>query len=83
MDIGTVVPQFLWSPRNTTNLRQYDAGASLQLPIFFTPGQEDDKLGLSLDGAAKGHCQNLRDAQMPAPLGEKYTTTIRILVCTH
>ena len=81
MDVGTVVPQSLWSPRNTTSLRQYDAGASLQLPIFFT--QEDGKLGLSLDDAAKGNCQNLRDARMQAPLGGKYTTTIRILVCTR
>ena len=81
VDIGTVVPQTLWSPRNTTGLRQYVAEASLQLPIFFT--QEDGRLGLSLDDAAGGNCESLCDAQMQALLGGGYTTTIRILVCTH
>ena len=79
MDIGTVVPQSRWSPRNTASIRQYVAEAPLQLPIFFT--QENGKLGLSLDDAAKGNWANLRDARMQAPLGGKYTTYIRILVC--
>jgi hypothetical protein len=82
MDIGTVIPQTLWSPaRNTTGLRQHVAEASLQLPIFFT--QEDGRLGLPLGDAAGGNCESLRDAQMQAPLGGGYTTTIRILVCTR
>ena len=78
---GTVVPQSLWSPMNTTGLMQYPADASLQLPIFFT--QMDGQLGLSLDDAVQGNCENLRGAQMQAPLGGRTTTTIRILVCTR
>ena len=78
---GTVVPQSLWSPVNTTGLRHYPADAYLQLPIFFI--QEDGQLGLSLDDAVQGNCGNIRDAQIQAPLGGKYTTTIRILVCTR
>jgi hypothetical protein len=80
MDFGTVVPQTLWSPGNTTGLRQYVV-ASLQLPIFFI--QEDGSLGLSLGDAAGGNCDSLRDAQRQALLGGGHTTTIRILVCTR
>jgi hypothetical protein len=80
MDIGTVVPQSLWPPRNGTELRQYGVEA-LQLPIFFI--QEDGTLGLSLDDAASGRCQNLRDAQIQALLGGRATTYIRILVCAR
>jgi hypothetical protein len=83
MDIGTVVSQTLWSSRNTTELRQYATEPSLQLPIFFTPEDARGKLGLSLDDAAKGRCESLRDAKTQALLGEKYTTTIRILVCAR
>ena len=79
MDIGTVVRQSLWSPRNVTDFRQHVTEAPLQLPIFFT--QENGALGLSLDDAAHGRYQTLHDARMPAPLGGKHTTYIRILVC--
>jgi len=81
MSIGTVVPQSLWSPRNVTDFRQYVTEAPLQLPIFFT--QENGFLGLSLDDAFHGRCQTLRDARMQAHLGGKYTTYIRILVCSR
>jgi hypothetical protein len=80
MDIGTVVPQLLWSPKNVNDLRQYVALAPLELPIFFT--HEDGALGVSLNDAAKGRCHTLRDAHVQAHLGGKYTTYIRILVCT-
>ena len=81
MNIGTVVPQSLWSPRNVTDFRQYVAEAPLLLPIFFT--QENGDLGLSLDDAAHGRCQTLRDARMQAHLGGKHTTCVRILVCSR
>ena len=81
MDIGTIVPQSLWSTGNTTDLGQHYAEASLQLPIFFTQGNGD--LGLSLDDAANGRYQTLRDAHTQAPLGGGHTTNIRILVCSR
>jgi hypothetical protein len=80
MRIGTVVPQLLWTPKNVNDLRQYVAEASLELPIFFV--HENGVLGLSLSDAAKGRCHTLRDAQTHAPLGGRYTTYIRILVCS-
>jgi hypothetical protein len=79
--IGTVVPQSLWSPRNMNDFRQYVTEATLQLPIFFT--QENGALGLSLIDAANGRCQTLRGTRMHAHLGGKYTTYIRILVCSR
>ena len=80
-DSGTVVPQSLWSTGNTTDLGQHYTEASLQLPIFFT--QENGEVGLSLDDAANGRYQTLRDAQTQAPLGGGHTTNIRILVCSR
>lgn len=79
INIGTVVPQSLWSPTNVTDFRQHVAEAPLQLPIFFA--QENGGLGLSLDDAAHGS-QTLRGARMQAHLGGKFTTYIRILVCS-
>jgi hypothetical protein len=81
--IGTVVSQSLWSPRSNSDARQYVADAPLQLPIFFNQRDSDGILGISLDDAANGRCQNLRDANMQAHLGGKYTTYIRILVCSR
>ena len=79
-DTGTVVPQELWSPQNVNDFRQYVTDAELQMPIFFA--QENGHLGLSLDDAMNGRCQNLRDARMQAHLGGKTTTHIRIKVCS-
>ena len=79
--IGTVVPQSLWSPQGVNHTMQYVAYTPLELPIFFIPEDSNGILGISLDAAANGRCQNLRDARTQAPLGGKYTTYIRILVC--
>lgn len=76
---GTVVPQQLWSPQHDNEFRQYVTNAKLQMPVFFI--QEDGRLGLSLDDAARGRCHNLRDGGKVAPLGGKTTTFIRINVC--
>ena len=79
--IGTVVPQSLWSPRSNSDARQYVADAPLQLPIFFVQEDSNGILGISLDDAANGRCQTLRDTRTQAHLGGKSTTHIRILVC--
>jgi hypothetical protein len=78
---GTVVPQQLWSPQHGNDFKQYVTDAELQMPIFFT--QEDGRLGLCLDDAARGRCNNLRGARTVAHLGGKTTTFIRIGVCTQ
>ena len=60
-DMGTVVPQKLWSPR----LRH----EFLRPPIFFFRKNEG-RLGLPLNQAAGGNCMYLLGASHPAPLGE-------------
>ncbi|KAH9034658.1 hypothetical protein EDB84DRAFT_56138 [Lactarius hengduanensis] len=75
-DIGTVVPQTLWTPLHRADFRQHVEDADLQLPIFFIHG--NGILGLSLEDAANGRCHNLRDANAHAQLGGKTTTHIRI-----
>ena len=50
------------------------------MPIFF-----EDKgggIGVSLRALIDGQCHVLRDANVPAPLGEKTTTHLRIVVST-
>jgi hypothetical protein len=70
-DMGTVVPQKLWSPR----LRH----EFLRPPIFFF---RNGGLGLPLNQAAGGNCMYLHGAPHPAPLGENCGnhTQIRINV---
>ena len=79
---GTVIPQVRWSPKNVNDHRQHVAEATLQMPIYFV--QQDGVLGLSLDDAINGRsiCQILRDPGMPAQLGGKTTTYIRIRACS-
>ena len=77
---GTVVPQTMWSPRSAIDRRQHIEMGELQMPIFF-----EDKgggLGVSLRALIDGQCHVLRDANVPAPLGEKTTTHLRIVVST-
>jgi len=75
---GTVVPQQLWTPHTLTDKKHHVEQAELQLPIFFQC--TDGRLGLSLEAAATGRCHSLTNAQSLAPLGEKSSTHIRILV---
>ena len=78
-NIGTVVPQTLWTPLNKKDLKQHVEEADLQFPIFFI--HENGDLGLSLEDAVNGRCYSaLRDARTHAQLGGKTTTHIRILV---
>ena len=78
VDKGTVVPQTMWSPRSAGDIRQHVARAKLQMPVFFE--DKDGGLGLSLGASIDGQCHVLRDANYPAPLGQKTTTHIRIVV---
>ena len=78
MDRGTVVPQTMWSPLSVVDIRQHVEKAKLQMPIFF--GDKDGRLGLSLDASTDGQCHGLRDVNDPAPLSQKTTTHIRIVV---
>jgi hypothetical protein len=76
--MGTIIPQARWFPDNVTDYTNDVAEAVSQMPIFFM--QKNGTLGLSLDDAINGCCQNLRDARVLAQLGEKTTTHIRIAV---
>ena len=78
MDKGTVVPQTMWSPHSVVDIRQYVENAELQMPIFFE--DEDGGLGLSVGAFTDGRSHVLRNANDPAPLGQKTTTHIRIVV---
>ena len=77
-DIGTVVPQTRWIPRNRNDYKQHVEEADLQMPIFFI--HENGDLGLSLEDAVNGRHSTLRDARTQAQLGGKTTTHIRISV---
>ena len=78
IDRGTVVPQTMWSPRSAINIQQHVERAKLQMPVFFE--DKDGGLGLSLGEFTGGQCRVLQDANDPAPLGQKTTTHIRIVV---
>ncbi|KAI9458546.1 hypothetical protein F5148DRAFT_318855 [Russula earlei] len=73
---GTVIPQTLWVPHTATDQRQHVVEAELQMPIFFEG--VNGRLGLSLEAASTGRCNDLLNAQGHAPLGLKSTTHIRI-----
>lgn len=78
VDMGTVVPQRMWSPHSSLDKQQLVEKAHLQMPIFFE--REDRRVGISLAAATHGRFYNLRDANNPAPLGHKASTYIRIAV---
>ena len=73
-----MVPQTMWSPRSAIDRRQHIEMGKLQMPIFFD--DKDGGLGLSLAALIGGQSHVLRDANVPAPLGEKTTTHLRIIV---
>ncbi|KAF8269742.1 hypothetical protein EI94DRAFT_1798904 [Lactarius quietus] len=77
MDRGTVVPQTMWSPQSAMDRRQHVEKAMLQMPVFFEGN--DGGLGLSLETSIDGQSRVLRDANDPAPLGQKTTAHIRIV----
>jgi hypothetical protein len=68
----------MWSPRSATDKRKHVEMAELLMPVFFEG--KDGGLGLSLRTCIHGRCRVLRDPTVPAPLGQKTTTHIRIVV---
>jgi hypothetical protein len=75
--VGTVVPQRIWSPGNSS-----DSQHPLKLPIFFVH-KDGVNLGLPLLQAASGDCKTLLDAGTTAPVGNASTMYIRINVSGH
>jgi hypothetical protein len=78
VDRGTVVPQRMWSPHTDLDRVRHIVTAQLQMPVFFEG--EGRSLGISLVASTNGRCHDLRDANHPAPLGQKSSTYIRIEV---
>ena len=78
VDMGTVVPQRMWSPHSSLDRRHLVERAQLQMPIFFEG--EDRKVGISLAALSTSRFYHLRDANNPAPLNHKASTYIRIAV---
>jgi hypothetical protein len=75
---GPVVPQVMPAPLTVSDVRGHSDLSELQFPIFFE--HVDGKLGLSLEAAATGPCETLRNAQEYAQLGAWSTTHICIAV---
>ena len=87
--VGTVVPQGIWSPGNNNGNTASDTPArsiktaSLNMPIFFV-GMDRVSLGLPLYVAiAEGDRAPLQGAGSPAPIGHGSTTYIRITVSNY
>ena len=77
-DVGTVVPQRLWSLAATSDAQRYGT-AQLNMPIFFVQ-RDRTTIGLPLNQAASGDCSALLNARHPAPVGLRHTAFIRIMV---
>ena len=75
---GTVVPQRIWSPGTPSDSLHYNK-VSLNMPIFFV-NNDRKRLGLRVVDAAAGDCMSLLNARATAPVGNCYTTSIRIKV---
>jgi hypothetical protein len=79
VDRGTVVPQTMWSPLSSIDIRRHIERAELQIPVFFE--DKDGRVGISLGACIDGQCRVLlRDPTGRAPLGQRSTTHIRIIV---
>ncbi|KAF8494393.1 hypothetical protein F5888DRAFT_1636100 [Russula emetica] len=76
-DVGTVVPQRLWSPAAIPDAQRYGT-VPLNMPIFLVQSDRT-RLGLPLNQAASGDCSALLNARLPAPVGQCHTTFIRIM----
>ena len=76
---GSVVPQELWVPQGQVDRRRYMDQARFRMPVFFVGS--DGSLGVPVLNAAAGQIQ-LRDANLPPQLHDKYTAKIRIAVRT-
>jgi hypothetical protein len=77
-DVGTVVPQHIWSAPNASDAKRY-GNVPLNMPIFFVHKNRVN-LGLPLLRAAAGNCMTLLSVGAAAPVGDGSTTYIRINV---
>jgi len=77
-NVGTVVSQRRWSPTATSDAQRYST-VPLNMPIFFVQ-RDRTTIGLPLSRAASGDCSALLNPRLPAPVGQCYTTFIRIMV---
>ena len=75
---GTVVPQRQWTPAEEVDIRRHVESAALLLPIFFV--NRNGSLGFSIPDILRGCDRELHNANSFAPLGGKYTTSVRIHV---
>ncbi|KAH9976704.1 hypothetical protein BGW80DRAFT_1456815 [Lactifluus volemus] len=73
---GPVVPQMMPTPLTVSDVSGRSDLSDLQFPIFFE--HLDGQLGLSLEAAAAGQCETLRNAHEYAQLGVWSTTHICI-----
>ena len=78
-DIGWVIPQQLWAPRNAADVRRYVHHEQLRPPTFFVLN-DGANLGLPLKAAAAGDCMSLRNAEQAAGVRPSLHTQIRINV---
>jgi hypothetical protein len=77
-DVGTVVPQHIWSAPNPSDFKRY-GNVPLNMPIFFVHKNRIN-LGLPLLRAAVGDCKVLLSLGAAAPVGGGSTTYMRINV---
>ena len=77
---GPVVPQMMPTPLTVSDVRGRSDLSNLQFPIFFE--HLDGQLGLSLEAAAAGQCETLRNAHEYAQIGAWSTTHLCIAVST-
>jgi hypothetical protein len=77
-NVGTVIPQRLWSPTTTSDAQRYGT-VPLNMPIFFVQ-RDRTTLGLPLNLASSGNCSALVNARHPAPVGPISTLFVRIMV---
>ena len=76
-DYGTVVPQRIWSPASAGDTQRYCRVP--RWPIFFV-SSDCRTLGIPLTQAATGRFPALLNGRVPAPVGDRHTTNIRIKV---
>ena len=77
--VGTVVQQRIWAPQNEAQRHAY---ARLNMPIFFALN-DGITLGLPIVSTAAGNHVPLRGTGNPAPVGDNFSTLIRINVSAN
>ena len=78
-DVGTVVPQHIWSVHHPSDDQRHYKNVPLNMPIFFVHNDRVT-LGLPLLRAAAGDCMTLLGVGAAPLVGDCSTTYIRINV---